>query len=275
MNAEVLILSGILLIVSGAFWLASENKTLRQAQGKQISITEIYRNYHKNYNFHKYYIVMGVGALLTGGWIWWLSDRNIMWTILWLLTCLWYIRMKRSVSMTGLLFLGGAILYFYNLQLGLIWLLTVIGLGYFDYNLSRETQPMFAQIAVVLNPVGALGKLISLRVPEVKLGELTSLEVTELPNESIVDCPVCKTAMKLYKTQDGEEKIVFDQCPKCRAVFFDEREHLWAIRKMSDDRLQMADNKKQIYCPRCEIKLKFDKKENFYYCSECWGNLVI
>lgn len=272
MNAETLIISGLLLVLSGAVWLWIDSS--KSETGKQPSLTEAFKANYRRIQVNYFFAGLGLISLSAGVYIWWVSEKNLLWTWLWIATCAWFLKMRRSISMTGLLFLGGAALYYFNFQLGLVWLLTAIGIGYFDYNSQREKQNIFTQISVVLNPVGSLGIFLNNLIKKGQIEQVGELKMSRIQAENLYDCPVCKTGMEFFKTQDGGEKVVFDKCPKCGAVWFDEIEHLWVIKKINNP-AKSQNFKGPPICPRCNIKMGYKKQEKVYICAKCRGNLSL
>jgi len=278
MKTEVLIVSGLMLILSGSVWLLAEARK-KIVKPVSANITEAYRTKNRNNSINNIYKFLSLIGFWGGFYFWQMSDRNLWWTILCVFTVLWFLKVKKSLFLVSLMWLVAMFLAFININLGLIWLLTVIGTGYFNVGENREKQNIFTQLSVLLNPVSAIGVQIISNIKEIKYDELLGLTATETGSEGLIICPVCQETMKLFKVKDGEENVVYDRCPKCQAVFFDDRDHFWAILKSQTFGKQK--NTGKYLCPRCQIRLRRSHSrldpENaiVYSCPECLGNLLI
>lgn len=228
-----------MIIVAGIFGLMSGKKI----KEKFVSVTEEYRKFYKNNICNKIYKIISIFCLLGGIFIWVISDRNILWTILCLLTILWFWRVKKMPVLASLSFLAAMSLAYFNLNAGLVWLLTVIAMGYFEFQ-TKNT---------------------------IEFDKLPNLTAVSTKSEGLINCPVDQEVMNLYKITDGEETVMFDKCLKCQAIFFDEENHVWPILKS-----QISNPKNKIgkyLCPRCQIMMK--KKQEYLQCPRCLGNLMV
>jgi len=170
-----------------------------------------------------------------------------------------------------------------NFSLLLIWLLTVIGSGFWQEDKKRESQPFVVQLAVTVNTVSAVDNLaervFGVKIKGIKLIELAVGKTERKLNEGLLNCPVCQKLMEFYKIADGDEIIVYDKCPNCAAIFFDDRDFLWTI--YLGEHRKKAGKTGSYECPRCQRKMrvktsKFDpEKAVTYFCSECLGNLLV
>jgi len=283
MKAEVLIMSGLMLIISGTVWLVMETKNNKKPGNTSnfLSITKAYLKLKNNLYIKAISSIFGLVALILAGMFWYRSGllNNYLFTALSLFTLVWYQRVNSSWVLTSWMGLFTVILGFFNINLGLIWLLTVIGSGYYKQDQKREMHNLAVQMSVLLNPVSSVAIHLNPLSKNVSLENFPEINAVEAKLEGLITCPVCQETMKFFKAKDGEEDIVYDRCPKCQAVFFDDRDYLWPIVK--SQKIKSKNKLGKYLCPRCQIRLKRSHyrldPENItiYTCSGCQGNLII